>query len=171
VASNRVHTPTIKYPLRIFLRRPRTSSHSFLPLPTHRSPTILLLRGRAHTSRTVSTRELISAAAPTVQVFGRFSLDYFNVAGKGSYGALEGVGFGPGGLSGSSITHNYSLASGVTKTFSSTLLADFRFGYFKYNPIASKARRRGDSHDFRRHPQRELPGSRHLRPPGGAGFF
>ena len=78
------------------------------------------------------------AAAPTVQVFGRFSLDYFNVAGSGSYGALEGVGFGPGGLSGSSITHNYSLASGVTKTFSSTLLADFRFGYFKYNPVASK---------------------------------
>ena len=77
-------------------------------------------------------------ATPTVQVFGRFSLDYFNVAGAGAYGALEGVGFGPGGLSGSSIVHNYSLASGVTKTFSSTLLADFRFGYFKYNPNASK---------------------------------
>jgi Carboxypeptidase regulatory-like domain/TonB dependent receptor len=77
-------------------------------------------------------------AAPTVQVFGRFSLDYFNVSGKGSYGTLEGVGFGPGGLAGSSITHNYSLASGVTKTFSSSLLADFRFGYFKYNPQASK---------------------------------
>ena len=78
------------------------------------------------------------SVAPTVQMFGRFSLDYFNVSGAGSYGALEGVGFGPGGLSGSSITHNYSLASSVTKTFSSSLLADFRFGYFKYNPVASK---------------------------------
>ena len=78
------------------------------------------------------------SAAPTVQVFGRFSLDYFNVAGKGSYGALGGDGFGPGGLAGSSITHNYSLATGVTKTISNTLLADFRFGYFKYNPVASK---------------------------------
>ncbi len=77
-------------------------------------------------------------AAPTVQIFGRFSRDVFNVAGKGSYGPLGGVGFGPGGLSGSSITHNYSLATGVTKTFSSTLLGDFRFGYFKYNPVASK---------------------------------
>jgi len=77
-------------------------------------------------------------AAPTLQVFGRFSLDYFNVAGKGSYGALGGVGFGPGGLSGSSITHNYSLSTGVTKTFSTSLLGDFRFGYFKYNPVASK---------------------------------
>jgi hypothetical protein len=77
-------------------------------------------------------------AAPTVQVFGRFSLDYFNVAGTGSYGALGGVGFGPGGLSGGSKTHNYSVAGGVTKTFSATLLADFRFGYFKYNPNTFK---------------------------------
>ena len=77
-------------------------------------------------------------AAPTVQVFGRFSLDYFNLSGKGAYGALGGVGFGPGGLAGSSIVHNYSLATGVTKTFSSSLLGDFRFGYFKYNPHATK---------------------------------
>jgi hypothetical protein len=78
------------------------------------------------------------AAAPTVQIFGRFSLDYFNLSGAGSYGPLEGIGDGPGGLSGSSKVHNYSLASGVTKTFSSSLLADFRFGYFKYNPRANK---------------------------------
>ena len=34
--------------------------------------------------------------------------------------------------------HNYSLASGVTKTLSNTLLTDFRFGYFKYNPRTNK---------------------------------
>ncbi len=78
------------------------------------------------------------AAAPTVQVFGRFSLDYFSLSGKGTLGALGGVGFGPGGLAGSSIVHNYSLASGVTKTLSNTLLTDFRFGYFKYNPRTNK---------------------------------
>jgi outer membrane receptor protein involved in Fe transport len=78
------------------------------------------------------------AAAPTVQVFGRFSLDYFSLSGQGVLGALGGVGFGPGGLAGSSVVHNYSLASGVTKTFSNTLLADFRFGYFKYNPHTHK---------------------------------
>jgi Carboxypeptidase regulatory-like domain/TonB dependent receptor len=77
-------------------------------------------------------------AAPTVQMFGRFSFDHFHVAGTGSYGALGGVGFGPGGLAGGSNTHNYSLATGVTKTFSSSLLADFRFGYFKYNPNTFK---------------------------------
>jgi len=78
------------------------------------------------------------AASQSVQVFGRFSLDYFSLSGKGTLGALGGVGFGPGGLAGSSIVHNYSLSSGVTKTISPTLLADFRFGYFKYNPKTNK---------------------------------
>jgi Carboxypeptidase regulatory-like domain/TonB dependent receptor len=77
-------------------------------------------------------------AAPSVQVFGRFSLDYFSLSGKGVLGALGGVGFGPGGLAGSSVVHNYSISSGVTKTISSSLLADFRFGYFKYNPKTHK---------------------------------
>jgi hypothetical protein len=28
--------------------------------------------------------------------------------------------------------------NGFTKTFSATLLTDFRFGYFKYNPVTAK---------------------------------
>jgi Carboxypeptidase regulatory-like domain/TonB dependent receptor len=77
-------------------------------------------------------------ASSTVNVFGRFSLDYFKLSGTGVFGALQGPGNGLLGLAGSSITHNYSLASGVTKTFSASLLADFRFGYFKYNPQTMK---------------------------------
>ena len=78
-------------------------------------------------------------ATQTVNVFGRFSLDYFKLSGTGLLGALGGPGDGLGpGLAGSSITHNYSLASGFNKTFSSTLLMDFRFGYFKYNPQTQK---------------------------------
>jgi hypothetical protein len=77
-------------------------------------------------------------ARPTVQMFGRFSLDYFSLSGAPSMGAVGGVGYGTGGLAGSSNVHNYSLATGVTKTFSSTLLADFRFGYFQYNPLTNK---------------------------------
>jgi hypothetical protein len=68
------------------------------------------------------------------QVFGRFSLDYFNLSGTGTLGTLGGVGFGPGGLNGESTVHNYSLASGFDKAIGTTLLTDFRFGYFKYNP-------------------------------------
>ena len=78
------------------------------------------------------------AASQSMTVFGRFSLNRFSLSGAPSLGAVGGVGFGPGGLAGSSNVHNYSLAAGVTKTFSSTLLGDFRFGYFKYNPVTNK---------------------------------
>ena len=77
-------------------------------------------------------------ATSTLNVFGRFSLDYFKLSGKGLLGPLVGPGNGLLGLAGSSITHNYSLATGFTKTLSSSLLTDFRFGYFKYNPQTSK---------------------------------
>jgi hypothetical protein len=69
------------------------------------------------------------------QVFGRFSLDYFSLSGEGTLGKLGGVGFGQGGLNGVSDVHNYSLASGFDKAIGTTLLTDFRFGYFKYNPV------------------------------------
>jgi hypothetical protein len=78
------------------------------------------------------------AASQSLSVFGRFSYNYFTLSGAPSLGAVGGVGFGPGGLAGSSKVHNYSLATGVTKTFSSSLLGDFRFGYFKYNPVTDK---------------------------------
>jgi Carboxypeptidase regulatory-like domain/TonB dependent receptor-like, beta-barrel len=74
------------------------------------------------------------AAPHGYQVFGRFSLDYFNLSGTGVLGALGGLGDGPGGLNGESTVHNYSLASGFDKAIGTTWLTDFRFGYFKYNP-------------------------------------
>jgi hypothetical protein len=78
------------------------------------------------------------AESSSMTVFGRFSLDYFSLSGQGLLGALQGPGNGLLGLSGSSITHNYSLATGFTKTLNPTLLTDFRFGYFKYNPQTQK---------------------------------
>jgi hypothetical protein len=77
----------------------------------------------------------IDYSAPhNYQVFGRFSLDYFSLSGKGGLGPLGSAGFGPGGLGGSSNVHNYSLATGFTKPIGTKWLTDFRFGYFKYNP-------------------------------------
>ena len=78
------------------------------------------------------------AASQSLSVFGRYSFNHFSLSGTPSLGAVGGVGFGPGGLAGSSIVHNYSLAAGVTKTFSSSLLGDFRFGFFQYNPMTNK---------------------------------
>ena len=80
----------------------------------------------------------IDYSAPhNYQVFGRFSLDYFSLSGLGGLGSLGGAGFGPGGLNGSSINHDYSLASGFTKPIGTKWLTDFRFGYFKYNPVTA----------------------------------
>ena len=77
----------------------------------------------------------IDYSAPhNYQVFGRFSLDYFSLSGKGGLGVLGGNGTGPGGLNGSSNVHNDSLATGFTKPIGARLLTDFRFGWFKYNP-------------------------------------
>jgi hypothetical protein len=77
-------------------------------------------------------------ARPTVNVFGRFSRSHYTLSGKGLLGQMEGPGDGLLGLAGSSNAHNYSLATGFTKTLSATLLTDFRFGYFKYNPLTQK---------------------------------
>jgi hypothetical protein len=145
---------------------------ALFPAPSNSQPfnNYIASGSGSYTQNSFDTR-IDFAAAPTVQIFGRFSLDYFNVSGAGSYGALEGVGFGPGGLSGSSITHNYSLSSGVTKTFSSSLLADFRFGYFKYNPIASKPDVGATPMTSAGIPNANLAGSQALETSGWGGFL
>ncbi len=78
------------------------------------------------------------AATSSLNFFGRFSLDYFKLSGVGALGPLGGPGTGLLGLAGSSITHNYSLSTGFTKTLSTSLLTDVRFGWFKYNPQTQK---------------------------------
>lgn len=83
-------------------------------------------------------------ASNTMNIFGRFSMARFKISGSGLLGEVGGLGNGIGGLAGSAITHNYSLAAGFTKTLSNTLLTDFRFGYFKYNPTTHK-QREGDT--------------------------
>lgn len=67
-------------------------------------------------------------------VFGRFSLDYFSLSGKGALGILGGPGDGPAGLNGTSTVHNYSLATGFNKAIGTKWLTDVRFGWFRYNP-------------------------------------
>jgi hypothetical protein len=77
-------------------------------------------------------------ASQSLNFFGRFSLSYYTLSGKGLLGDLQGPGNGLLGLAGSSRTHNYSLATGFNKTISTAWLTDFRFGYFKYNPVTQK---------------------------------
>jgi len=64
-------------------------------------------------------------------VFGRYSYGKFLRNGPTSFGA--GGGAELVSLGGVSDVKNQSLALGVDKTLSSTLLADVRFGWFRYN--------------------------------------
>src|SRR6202158_4197441 len=78
-------------------------------------------------------------APGNLHIFGRYTRAYYSLTGEPNLGIkLGGVGGGVGGLSGNSIIHNHSLAAGFDKAISSTLLTDFRFGWFKYNPHSIK---------------------------------
>jgi hypothetical protein len=112
-----------------------TAMLALFPAPTSGGVTNNLVTTGAGPFDQKSFDTRIDYSAPhNYAIFGRFSLDYFSLSGKGGLGALGGLGFGPGGLNGSSNVHNYSLATGFTKPIGPTLLTDFRFGYFKYNP-------------------------------------
>ncbi len=79
------------------------------------------------------------SASQKLQIFGRYTHAHFTLSGSPVFGTqIGGPGLGYLGLAGSSIINNYSLASGFNYTFGSTLLTDFRFGYFRYNPHSSK---------------------------------
>ena len=74
-----------------------------------------------------------------LNLFGRYSHAHFKLSGAPVFGtAIGGPGLGPLGLAGQSLIQNYSLATGFDYTLSSSLLTDFRFGYFRYNPHSTK---------------------------------
>ncbi len=64
--------------------------------------------------------------------FARYSLANFTLDGPGAFGAEAG-GPSPFGFSGDSPSRNQSLALGYTFTLSPSLIADFRFGYYRYH--------------------------------------
>ena len=79
------------------------------------------------------------SATSKLQIFGRYTHAHFSLTGSPAFGTtIGGPGLGYLGLAGSSLINNYSLASGFNYTFGSSLLTDFRFGYFRYNPHSTK---------------------------------
>ena len=74
-----------------------------------------------------------------LNVFGRYTHAHFSLTGAPVFGTqIGGPGLGPIGLAGNSLIQNYSLATGFDYTLSSSLLTDFRFGWFRYNPHSTK---------------------------------
>jgi len=73
-----------------------------------------------------------------MHAFGRFSRFTDTLSGKAMFGDAGGVGFGTGGLAGSSKGSNDSLASGMDIAINQNLLTDFRIGYYRYNITTAK---------------------------------
>jgi len=74
-----------------------------------------------------------------VNIFGRYTHAHFKLSGAPVFGdAIGGPGLGPLGLAGQSVIENYSVATGFDYTLTSSLLTDFRFGFFRYNPHSTK---------------------------------
>jgi len=79
------------------------------------------------------------SANQKLQIFGRYTHAHFLLSGAPVFGdKIGGPGLGYLGLAGQSLIQNYSLATGFNYTVSSSLLTDFRFGYFRYNPHSTK---------------------------------
>jgi hypothetical protein len=78
-------------------------------------------------------------ASQKLQIFGRYTHAHFKLSGLPAFGnSIGGPGLGYLGLAGQSLISNYSVAAGFNYTLSNTLLTDFRFGYFRYNPHSTK---------------------------------
>src|SRR5712691_263566 len=78
-------------------------------------------------------------ASQKLQIFGRYTHAHFKLSGSPIFGTqIGGPGLGYLGLAGQSLIQNYSVATGFNYTLSSSLLTDFRFGYFRYNPHSTK---------------------------------
>jgi hypothetical protein len=74
----------------------------------------------------------------TIHLFERFSRFTDTLSGGTIFCAAGGAGFGINGFGGTSTGANDSLATGADIAVSSSLLTDFRLGYYRYNIVTSK---------------------------------
>lgn len=70
-------------------------------------------------------------------LFGRYSYARYDQSGPGLYETpggppIGGPGLGTDGFAGISATRNHSIAAGFDYTLSSSVITDFRFGFFQY---------------------------------------
>ncbi len=76
---------------------------------------------------------------PTLHIFGHYSYFGSLVSSPGSFGLLDGPGFGAGRMfAGVSQGRNQSLSAGADKALNNNLSTDFRFGFLRYRYFVSK---------------------------------
>jgi hypothetical protein len=120
----------------ITVPQPLTNIMAYLPAPNTGG-------GQIFNNYIAAGSEIYNIDQPDVRVdynisdrnsfFGRYSLADFTIEAPAAFGTVAG---GPalGGLNfaGQSLDRNQSLAVGFTRTFSPTLVGEFRFGTFRY---------------------------------------
>ena len=73
-------------------------------------------------------------ASAKLNLFGRYSFADFRHHALGAFGAVAGgPGLSPDTFAGLSLARNQSIAVGATYVLKPSLLADFRFGFFRYH--------------------------------------
>jgi hypothetical protein len=73
-------------------------------------------------------------ASERLNLFGRYSFADFRQHALSAFGAVVGgPGLSPDGFAGLSLARNQSIAIGVNRILTPKLLADFRFGFFRYH--------------------------------------
>ena len=137
-------------------QRPLVVHRTARPLPRRRAFCLCCrrpMRPALIMARSTTIRPMAAAASTTTSTPGasitlrirscRFSdattHAHFKLSGSPVFGdQIGGPGLGYLGLAGQSLIQNYSVAAGFNYTLSSSLLTDFRFGYFRYNPHSTK---------------------------------
>lgn len=73
-------------------------------------------------------------ASEQLNLFGRYTFVDFRQHALSAFGAVVGgPGLSPDGFAGLSLSRNQSVAVGVNRVLTPKLLADFRFGFFRYH--------------------------------------
>ncbi len=109
---------------------------NYIPLPNFGAP------GQIYNNYETTVREVSNAdqydervdynIANNHHFFARYTLANFLLYGPGAFGEEAG-GPSPFGYAGDSPSRNQSLAVGYTYTIGPSLIADFRFGYYRYH--------------------------------------
>src|SRR6266851_6094466 len=73
-----------------------------------------------------------------IRTFGRYDYALYRLAGAPAFGAIGGQGFGITNTTGTSLVQNQSVAVGADYVVNTSLLTDFRFGFFSYHVSENK---------------------------------
>jgi len=80
-------------------------------------------------------------ATEKMHIFGRYSMQRFNMFSPAIFGLAGGQGFDASNFAGTSFSPNHSVAAGFDYALRPSLMTDFRFGFYRYhvevNPLGS----------------------------------